>query len=56
MGNLRSVEKALERVGAEAALTADPARRADADGLVLPGRRRVPEGDGATCASSGSTG
>ena len=24
MGNLRSVEKALERVGAEAAITADP--------------------------------
>ena len=38
MGNLRSVEKALEHVGAEAVVTADPdARRASADGLVLPG-------------------
>jgi glutamine amidotransferase len=37
MGNLRSVEKALERVGAEAVITADPEPAADADGIVLPG-------------------
>jgi glutamine amidotransferase len=37
MGNRRSVQKALEHVGAEAELTADPERLARADGLVLPG-------------------
>ena len=37
MGNLRSVEKALERVGAEAEITADPARAEVADGVILPG-------------------
>jgi glutamine amidotransferase len=37
MGNLRSVEKALEHVGASAAVTADPATIRDADGLILPG-------------------
>jgi imidazole glycerol-phosphate synthase subunit HisH len=37
MGNLRSVEKALERVGAEAEITADPARVDAADGVILPG-------------------
>ena len=37
MGNLRSVEKALERVGAEAELTPDPEVAQDADGVVLPG-------------------
>jgi imidazole glycerol-phosphate synthase subunit HisH len=37
MGNLRSVEKALERVGADALVTNDPDRAASADGLVLPG-------------------
>lgn len=37
MGNLRSVEKALVRVGAEVEITSDPARAAAADGLVLPG-------------------
>jgi imidazole glycerol-phosphate synthase subunit HisH len=37
MGNLRSVEKALEHVGAAAAITADPAAVRAADGLVLPG-------------------
>ena len=37
MGNLRSVEKALERVGAEAEITADPAAAEGADGVVLPG-------------------
>lgn len=37
MGNLRSVEKALERVGAEAEITSDPARAEAADGVILPG-------------------
>jgi glutamine amidotransferase len=37
MGNLRSVEKALEHVGAEASITADPAEVRAADGVILPG-------------------
>lgn len=37
MGNLRSVQKALERVGAEAVITRDPDVIADAAGAVLPG-------------------
>jgi imidazole glycerol-phosphate synthase subunit HisH len=37
MGNLRSVEKALERVGAEAEITAEPGRAQAADGIILPG-------------------
>ncbi len=37
MGNLRSVEKAFERVGAEAVITSEPELAAEADGLVLPG-------------------
>ena len=37
MGNLRSVQKALERVGHEAIVTSDPAVLAEADKLVLPG-------------------
>jgi imidazole glycerol-phosphate synthase subunit HisH len=37
MGNLRSVEKALERVGAEAEITSDRARAEVADGVILPG-------------------
>lgn len=37
IGNLRSAQKALERVGADARLTADPGLIADADGVVLPG-------------------
>ncbi|QTE30680.1 imidazole glycerol phosphate synthase subunit HisH [Pengzhenrongella sicca] len=36
-GNVRSAVRALERVGARVELTADPARAADADGLVVPG-------------------
>jgi glutamine amidotransferase len=43
MGNLRSVEKAFERVGADPELTADPARAAAADGLVLPGVGAFPK-------------
>ncbi|MGH2960698.1 MAG: imidazole glycerol phosphate synthase subunit HisH [Solirubrobacterales bacterium] len=37
MGNLRSVEKALARVGAEAEITHDPERVRAADGVILPG-------------------
>ena len=37
MGNRRSAEKALQRVGARVALTADHDRLAAADGLVVPG-------------------
>jgi glutamine amidotransferase len=37
MGNLRSVEKALERIGAEAEITSDRARAQTADGVILPG-------------------
>jgi glutamine amidotransferase len=37
MGNLRSVQKALERVGAEVEVTRDPERVRAAAGLVLPG-------------------
>ena len=37
IGNLRSAQKSLERHGADARLTADPAVVADADAVVLPG-------------------
>jgi glutamine amidotransferase len=37
MGNLRSVEKALARAGADAEITSDPGRTEAADGVVLPG-------------------
>jgi len=37
IGNLRSAEKALEHVGADARLTADAGLIADADAVVLPG-------------------
>ncbi len=37
IGNLRSAQKALEHVGADARLTADPAVVADAAAVVLPG-------------------
>jgi imidazole glycerol-phosphate synthase subunit HisH len=37
MGNLRSVEKAFERVGAEVVRTGDAEHASSADGLVLPG-------------------
>jgi glutamine amidotransferase len=36
-GNLRSAQRALERVGAEVTVTSDPAAARDADGLVVPG-------------------
>ncbi len=37
MGNLRSVQKAFEKVGVEAAITADPDEALEATALVLPG-------------------
>jgi glutamine amidotransferase len=37
IGNLRSAQKALEHVGADARLTADPALVREAAGVVLPG-------------------
>src|SRR3954468_2476048 len=37
IGNLRSAQKALQHLGADARLTADPAEVADAAGVVLPG-------------------
>ena len=37
IGNLRSAQKALERVGADAVLTADARIAASADAVVLPG-------------------
>jgi imidazole glycerol-phosphate synthase subunit HisH len=43
MGNLRSVEKALERVGAEAEVTRDHEVIRAADGVVLPGVGAFPK-------------
>jgi glutamine amidotransferase len=43
MGNRRSVEKALERVGAEALVTGDHAELRAADGLVVPGVGAFPQ-------------
>ncbi|MGB7329044.1 MAG: imidazole glycerol phosphate synthase subunit HisH [Rubripirellula sp.] len=37
MGNLRSVQKAIEKVGGEAKISSDPAEIASAEKLVLPG-------------------
>jgi imidazole glycerol-phosphate synthase subunit HisH len=36
-GNLRSAERALDRVGADVTVTADPDSALDCDGLVVPG-------------------
>ena len=36
-GNLRSAQRALERVGADVTVTADAAAAVEADGLVVPG-------------------
>jgi imidazole glycerol-phosphate synthase subunit HisH len=44
MGNLRSVEKALERVGADVVRGADGDLARGADGLVLPGVGAFPRG------------
>jgi imidazole glycerol-phosphate synthase subunit HisH len=43
MGNLRSVYKALEHVGARPELTADHARVREADAIVLPGVGAMPK-------------
>jgi imidazole glycerol-phosphate synthase subunit HisH len=43
MGNLRSVEKALEHVGAAAAVTNDHTRVREADGVILPGVGAFPK-------------
>jgi glutamine amidotransferase len=43
MGNLRSVEKALEKVGAEVDRTPDADLAAQADGLILPGVGAFPK-------------
>jgi imidazole glycerol-phosphate synthase subunit HisH len=43
MGNRRSVEKALEHVGAEATITHDHDELRQADGLVLPGVGAFPQ-------------
>jgi len=43
MGNLRSVEKALERLGAEAVITADPEAAEVAEGVILPGVGAFPK-------------
>lgn len=37
MGNIRSVQKGLAKVGADARITSDPRAIADAKGIVLPG-------------------
>ena len=44
MGNRRSVEKALERAGARATLSAEHDRLSSCRGLVLPGVGAFPEG------------
>src|ERR1700728_1771181 len=44
MGNRRSVEKALEHVGARVEVSADPERLRAMDGLVLPGVGAFPAG------------
>jgi glutamine amidotransferase len=44
MGNRRSVEKALEHVGARARVTRDPAALEEADALVVPGVGAFPHG------------
>jgi imidazole glycerol-phosphate synthase subunit HisH len=43
MGNLRSVEKALERAGATAIVTRDRAQARAAEGIVLPGVGAFPQ-------------
>jgi glutamine amidotransferase len=43
MGNRRSVEKALEHVGARASITRDHTEIAGADGLVVPGVGAFPQ-------------
>ena len=43
MGNLRSVEKALEHVDVNATITDDPERARAADGVILPGVGAFPK-------------
>jgi imidazole glycerol-phosphate synthase subunit HisH len=43
MGNLRSIEKALEHVGARPERTSDPVRIRAADGVILPGVGAFPK-------------
>jgi glutamine amidotransferase len=43
VGNLRSVEKALEHVGATASISRDPAEVGACDGVVLPGVGAFPK-------------
>jgi imidazole glycerol-phosphate synthase subunit HisH len=43
MGNLRSVEKALEHIGAKARIANDPTTVQAADGLILPGVGAFPK-------------
>ncbi len=43
MGNLRSVEKALERIGAAPEISAEAGAAADADGVILPGVGAFPK-------------
>ncbi len=43
MGNLRSVEKALARVGSDAARVANPAEAGESEGLIVPGVGAFPE-------------
>jgi imidazole glycerol-phosphate synthase subunit HisH len=44
MGNRRSVEKALDHVGAAASITRDPVKLQEAEALVLPGVGAFPRG------------
>ncbi|HET9163574.1 MAG TPA: imidazole glycerol phosphate synthase subunit HisH [Solirubrobacterales bacterium] len=46
MGNLRSVEKALEHVGAAATISSEPEAIRSADGLILPGVGAFPKAMG----------
>jgi glutamine amidotransferase len=43
MGNLRSVEKALEHIGASATIASDPGTVRAADGVILPGVGAFPK-------------
>ena len=43
MGNLRSVQKAFEKVGAEAVISSDKSRFEDAKALVFPGQGSFPD-------------
>jgi glutamine amidotransferase len=43
MGNLRSVEKALEHIGATATISSEPGVVGGADGLILPGVGAFPK-------------